>query len=152
MGKINNLRDLILTGGRTSETGIQNYIEKLSESDSKLNLDMLDEVVTGLENIYLYNQNACDNEESSTKYHGNNIECRRTNKYIDLFNDLYQNAKSKWKTSNCYKNQHGQCINFNELISHWAPNLYQASRNTNQNGSSSINFLYKHYSKKYSSK
>ena len=66
MGKINNLRDLILTGGRTSEIGIQNYIEKLSESDSKLNLDMLDEVVTSLENIYLYNQNAYDNEKSST--------------------------------------------------------------------------------------
>jgi hypothetical protein len=146
--------DLVLTGGRASEQGIQNYIENLSNSESKLNLDMLDEIVTSLENKYVYNQSACDNQEYSNRYHGNSIQCNIDDKYLNLFNDLYQYAKSKWKSSNCYKNQHGQCINFDELIKHWAPQLYKASRNTkfSTGGSSNINFLLKHYTNKYSPK
>ena len=144
--------ELVLTGGRATEQGIQNYIENLSDPSSKLNLDMLDEIVTSLENKYVYNLSACNNQEYSNKYHGNSIECNIDDKYLNLFNDLYQYAKSKWKSSNCYKNHHGQCINFDELIKHWAPKLYNASRNTNQNGSSNINFLFKHYTNKYSPK
>jgi len=147
-----NNMDIVLTGGRASEQGIQNYIENLSDSDSILNLDMLDEITTSLENKYIYNQSACDNEENSNRYHGNSIKCNIDDKYLNLFNNLYQNAKSKWKSSNCYKNQYGQCINFDELIKHWAPILYKASRNTNQNGSSNINFLLKYYTDKYSPK
>jgi hypothetical protein len=150
MDKKNNLRDLILTGGRARETGIQHYIEILSDPNSKLNLDMLDEIVTSLESLYIFNKNACSiNNPNKSEYDSAQIQCNNDDKYINLFNDLYQNAKSKWKTSNCYKNQYGQCINFNELISHWAPKLYDAYRNTNQNGSSNIKFLYENYTNKY---
>ena len=150
MDKRNNLRDFILTGGRVRESGIKQYIEILSDPTSRLNLDMLDEMVTSLESLYLFNKNACaNNNPDRSEYDSAQIECNTDDKYINLFNDLYQNAKSKWKTSNCYKSQNGQCINFNELISYWAPTLYKVLRNTNQNGSSNINFLFKYYTNKY---
>ena len=141
-----------ISGGRMREFGIQNYIEHLSKHDSKLNLDTLDEVFTSLENMYLFNEHVCETKNKSNEYHGNNIDCHgnnNTNKYIDLYKDLYSNAKSKWKSSSCYKNEQHQCINFNEVIKHWAPKLYDISRNINQNGSANINFLLKHYTKKY---
>lgn len=150
MDERNNLRDFILTGGRARETGIKYYIEILSDPKSKLNLDTLDEIVTSLESLYIFNRNACtNNNPNKSEYDSAQIECNTDTKYINLFNDLYQNAKSKWKTSNCYKNQYGQCINFNELIKHWAPKLYEVYKNTDQNGSGNINFLFNHYTNKY---
>jgi hypothetical protein len=147
--QVNNLRDLILTGGRARETGIQHYIQDLSKSDSKLNLDTLDEMVTSLENMYIYNKNACDNSNSSrSEYDSAEIECKNNSNYEDLFKKLYSNAKSKWKSTSCYKNSNGQCINFDELIKHWAPKLYSDFKSS-MGGSSGIDFLLSHYSSKY---
>jgi hypothetical protein len=134
------------------EYGIKNYIEYLSNSDSKLNLDTLDEVFTSLENIYLFNEHICDSNKNSSE-DTNNIECHvndSSNKYLKLYIDLYNNAKSKWKHTSCYKNEQHQCIDFDVIIKHWSPKLYNAFKKYNQNGSSNINFLLNHYNKKYS--
>jgi len=144
-----------ISGGRMREFGIKNYIDNLSNPDTKLNLDTLDEVFTSLENMYIFNENICNTNQVSNDYYNNHIECSgddSNNKYLDLYRDLYNNAKSKWKSSSCYKNEQHQCINFNEIIKHWAPKLYNASKNYTQNGSSNINYLLYHYSQKYSNK
>jgi hypothetical protein len=147
--KYKNKLNLLLIGGGVQEYGIKNYIKNLSDPDSILNLDTLDEIVTSLESIYEYNKNICESQETSQSYYGNKIECNTNDKYINLFNDLYINAKSKWKLSSCYKNNYHQCINFDEIIKNWAPNLYKVFKESrlSTGGSSKNTFLLKHYSK-----
>lgn len=86
MDKVNKYKNKLKfqSGGRMREFGIKNYINNLSNPDSKLNLDTLDEVFTSLENI-------CNTTKISNDYYNNHIECsgdNSTNKYLDLYKDL----------------------------------------------------------------